>query len=169
MKEDLHLRLQAYFDGELSEPEAREVESWLACDDEARALLAELRNTRGALGVFETETRLPESREFHWSKIRREIERQEKAEAPRPAASALAAWRRFFVPAGAFAALAIAGLLAAHQFGWIGGGRPTEMETALADSGAVIYRDQAEQTTLVWLSYPAENEFAETDADSTIQ
>jgi len=169
MKEDLQLKLQTYFDGELSEREAREVEALLAADAEGRALLGELRNTRGALSVFEAEVKLPESREFYWSKIRREIERQEKTETARPSPSPLAAWRRFFIPAGAFAAFAIAGLLAAHQLGWIGGASLAELETSLADSGAMIYRDQAEQTTLVWLSYPAENEFAETDADSTIQ
>src|ERR1041384_4710380 len=161
MKEDLQLKLQAFLDDELSERDAREVEAMLAGDAEARALLAELRNTHGALAVFDAEIKLPESREFYWSKIRREIERQEKDQVARPAPSLVAAWRRFFIPAGAFAAFALAGFLAVHQLGWIGGGRPAELETALADSGAMVYRDQAEQTTLIWLSYPADKEFAE--------
>src|ERR1041384_1921221 len=122
MKEDLQLKLQSYFDGELSEAEARQIEASLAGDAEGCALLAELRNTRGALSVFEAEVKLPESREFYWSKIRREIERQEKIATARPTSSPFAAWRKLLVPAGAFAALAIAGLIAAHQLGWSGGG-----------------------------------------------
>ena len=61
--------------------------NWLARDREAAALLEELRNTRAALAGFEAEVRLPESREFFWSKIEREIQRLE-APAPRPARGA---------------------------------------------------------------------------------
>ena len=42
------------------------------------------------------------------------------------------------------------------------------METALADAGAFTYRDYAAGTTLVWLSYPAENELADDDEMGTI-
>src|SRR5882762_9715108 len=113
MNPEFQLKLQAHFDGELSEREAREIESALATDPEARALLAELGNTRGALAGFETETKLPEAREFYWSKIRREIERHEQAAPVRTAPLPL--WRRLLIPSGAFAAVAIMGLLAAHQ------------------------------------------------------
>ena len=70
---DDQLKLQAHFDGELPEPEARAVANWLARDREAVALLAELRNTRKALKGFESDIKLPETREFYWSKIEREI------------------------------------------------------------------------------------------------
>jgi anti-sigma factor RsiW len=168
MNADLQLKLQAHFDGELSEREAREVEAALANDAEARALLAELRHTGGALAGFEAGIKLPEAREFYWSKIQREIQRQEQTG---PARSApLSVWRQFLLPAGAFAAVAIAGLLGAHQLGWLSGrARATQIETFLADSGAMTYRDELERTTLVWLSYPGENEFADADAEDTIQ
>lgn len=168
MNENLQLKLQALLDGELSEREHRELEAALASDPEARALLTELRHTSAALANFEAETRLPASREFYWSRIQREIQRQEKIPNARPAA--LPAWRRWLLPAGAFAAVVLAGLLAAGQMGWLPAGRhPTQVETFLADSGAMTYRDEVERTTLVWLSYPAENEFADHDSDDTIQ
>jgi len=79
MDHEKQLKLQAFLDEELSEAEAKEVASWLAKDQEATLLLAELRNTRQSMARFEAGVRLPESREFYWSKIEREIERLEPA------------------------------------------------------------------------------------------
>src|SRR5689334_16490428 len=118
MDYDSQLKLQAYFDGELPEAEAREVAAWLARDADAVGLLAELRYTRQAARNFESDIKLPETREFYWSKIRREIGRLEQTEpVARDAAPVIAWWRRFLVPAGAFAALVLIGLVAAQQFG----------------------------------------------------
>lgn len=168
MNPEFQLKLQAHLDGELSEREVREIESALATDAEARALLAELRNTRSALAGFESEIKLPEAREFYWSKIQREILRQEQAEPVRPARLPL--WRRFLIPSGAFAAVVIAGLFGVHQRGWLSGGsRSPQLETVLADSGAMTYRDEAERMTVVWLSYPGENEFADVTGEDTIE
>lgn len=165
MNADFELKLQSYLDGELSEKEAREVEASLASDAEGRALLAELRNTNSALAGYEAEIKLPESREFYWSKIQREIQRQEKAETARPTVS-VPFWRRYLVPVSTFAVLGIAALLTVTEPG-SGAGTPL-VETVLADSGAVTYRDDAEKMTLVWLSYPGENEFADVDTEDTI-
>ena len=63
------LKLQSYLDGELPEAEAAEVARWLSEDQEASALLTELRQTTQAMAGFEDGVRLPESREFFWSKI----------------------------------------------------------------------------------------------------
>ena len=168
MNAEFQLKLQAHFDGELSEREAREIETLLATDAEARALLAELRNTRGALAGFEAELKLPEGREFYWSKIQREISRREPTAVVRPAV--LPWWRRYLIPSGAFAAVVIAGLLGAHQMGWLSGGsRSPQIETFLADSGAMTYRDEAERMTVVWLSYPGENDFADVPGEDTLQ
>jgi anti-sigma factor RsiW len=167
MNTEFQLKLQSYFDGELAAREAREVETALAADAEARTLLAELRNTGGALAGYEAEIKLPEAREFYWSKIQREIQRQETAEMARSAPQPW--WSRFLIPAGAFAAVAIAGLFGALQLGWFSGGaRSPHIETFLADSGAMTYRDEIERTTVVWLSYPVENEFADAAAADTI-
>lgn len=166
MNQELQLKLQAYVDGELPDGEAREVSELLAQDTEARGLVAELKNTRSALAVFESETRLPERREFFWSKIEREIQRLEKPEAAAAPVSILAAWRRFLVPASAIAALVIGVLMVGRQVGREGAFRGPETETTFADSGAFTYRDYASGMTLVWLSYPAENDFA--DVNPTI-
>jgi anti-sigma factor RsiW len=163
MDHNAQLKLQAFLDGELPKAEASEVTNWLARDREAAALLEELRNARAALTGAETEMRLPESREFFWSKIEREIQRLD-APAPKPARpSYLTLFRRLLVPASAFAVVVIAGLMLTLPPGFGGRAAATAMETALADSGAFTYHDDSAGTTLVWLSYPADNEVAETD------
>jgi anti-sigma factor RsiW len=159
------LKLQAYLDGELPEGEAARWAERLARDQEAAALLTELRQTRECLGGFEEGVKLPETREFYWSKIQREIQR---LDTPRPAATAtLTVWarlRRLLVPAAGLALVAVAALVAAYRSG------PTMVatETAVADSGAMIYHDYAVGATFVWLSYPADDDVADIDEEATL-
>ena len=158
MKEnEKQLKLQAFLDEELAADERQRVESSFLQDPEATALLAELRMTRGVLAGYEEGIKLPESREFYWSKIERGIR---AAEQPSPARSGETAlrlwWRKWLMPAGAFAALAIAAWLAGTQTGFFGS-TARRGESALDDTGAFTYRDFSTGTTLVWLSYPAEN------------
>jgi len=165
MNDDLQLKLQSYADGELSARDRHAVEELLSANAEARALLTELRHTRQALAGFEGELNLPESREFYWSGIARRIE---LAGSRNPAASPVAwirVWRRFLLPAGAMAALALAALLAG-----VYARQPVaaEVEVAMADSDPFTYHDYANGTTLVWLSYPAENDFADIDSDDSL-
>ena len=163
MNAEALLRLQAFLDGELPSGEAGEVAGLLERDAEARALLAELKNTRGALAGFEAEIKLPESREFYWSKIEREIRRLEKPEPARAPVSLLASLRRFLVPAGALAVLVLAGLFVGEQISSDGAVHLPETETALASSDTFTYRDYSKGMTFVWVSYPAENDFSEMD------
>jgi len=100
MDYDVQLKVQAWLDGELPEAEAREIAEWLATDREAAALAGELRNTRQALAGHEAEIRLPESREFFWSKIEREIQRREDLARPTRQESFLARLRRFLSRCG---------------------------------------------------------------------
>jgi len=169
MNKELELNLQAYADGELSGGEAREMADRVARDADAGALLTELKNTSGALAVFESETRLPESREFYWSKIESEIRRLENTDTPRPESSVFAAWRRLLIPAGAVTALVFA---AFALFPQLHGSRVTASESSseftLADSDTFTYHDYANGTTLVWLSYPAENDFTSIESEDTI-
>lgn len=161
MNLERQLKLQAHLDGELPPGEAREVADLLAQDAEARALLAELKNTRAALQGFETDIKLPESREFYWSKIEREIRRLEKEETS-PAPVPVLAWlRRLLIPAAALSAIVLAVVLIRQQLGSETLVRGPETFTAFADPSAFTYRDYASGTTLVWVSYPAEMEFAE--------
>ena len=166
---EAQLKLQAFLDGELPEAEAREMAGKLAGEPESAALAAELRQTRALLAGFEEGIRLPESREFFWSKIERGIAHAEKT-APASAANPwMARFRRFLVPATAMALLTIAGFVATRQNGssYLPGGGETE--TALADPGAFTYHDYASGTTLVWLSYPAENELAHDEEAVTVE
>ena len=168
MKQELQLKLQAYLDGELPDGEAREAAGLLAQDAEARALLAELKNTRAALAGFEADIKLPESREFYWSKIEREIERQAPRVGPeRKFASPFAFFRRILAPACAVAVLAIVGIVAIRQLDF-GGPDGLEVKTEFVGAGALTYRDNAQGLTLVWLPYPAESEFAQTDPEDIL-
>jgi len=162
MKEDLQLKLQAYLDGELPATECPEVEALLAQDANARALLAELRNTSSALKGYEADLKLSESRDFYWSKIRRAISQPVTGE---PVGRlSLGAWlRRILVPAGAFAAITIAVLLALPQPKGSGASF-----TDVTDSVAFTYHNYDTGATLVWLDYPAENDVATPNTDDTL-
>jgi anti-sigma factor RsiW len=162
------LQLQAYLDGELPENEVCRIETWLEEDSQARALLSELEGTRTLLSGYQDEVPHPESREFFWSKIERAIRAQEiEAPAVRPSRLApLAAWWKYLVPAGSLASLLFASLLVTRGPGGSGG---PEWEAALNDPGALTYRDFASGTTLVWLSFPAENELADEDRTDSDQ
>lgn len=165
MNEEQQLKLQAFFDGELPEKEARQVANLIARDQDAAALVAELRNTRQALAGFERDVKLPEAREFYWSKIEREIERLEprQAELVRPALPWFAWLRRAMVPLGTIAVLFLAGVIATKQF------HGTQGQSSLADAASFTYHDYESGATLVWLSYPAENEFAQISPADTVQ
>jgi len=165
MNYETQLKLQSLLDGELPEGDAREVAAQVARDPQAAALLAELRHTREAVAGFESGIRLPESREFYWSKIQREIERLEPRTAPK--APALSLWnylRRLAVPATALALVAIAGFVASRG---VQGGTAGFTEISISDTEALTYRDFSADTTLVWLSYPADNDVAEIDPADT--
>ncbi len=169
MNRETQLKLQAYLDGELSAMERAEIAGKVAPGREEAALLAELRQTRELLGGFEQGIRLPESREFFWSKIEREIRRQE---GPRPApagTSWLARLRWLLVPAAAAALLLVAGLVATRHGGSSRLADGTAIETAQADAKAFTYRDYESGMTLVWLSYPADSEFASIEEMGIIQ
>lgn len=172
MSEEQEMKLQAFLDGELPEGEAREVAALVARDADAMALLTELRNTRQALANFESALKLPESREFYWSKIQREIERLEPVAAPVQSVSLFARLRRFLIPMGTVAALAIAGLFAYREFfptsAPASASHSVQLKAMLADAGAFTYRNQSEGVTVVWLSYPAEKTVAENGAGDTL-
>jgi anti-sigma factor RsiW len=150
MNEEAQFKLQAHLDGELPAGEAAEVRQWLARDPEARALLAELQNTNAALAGHEPEMKLPEAREFFWSKIEREIGRQSVAAAPsRKSFWARWGWRGL-VPAGG---LAVACLFALHLAnpGTALAEFVPELELASDDMGAYTYRNQEDGLTMIWL------------------
>ena len=157
MENEAKLKLQAYLDGELPEAEAREVATWLARDREAVALHTELKNTRQALVGHEIGVELPESREFFWSKIERDIQRLEPREAVATSRPWAARVRRFLMPIAGVAVLGVAAMLTFNN----GSTNVSEMETS--DSGTFTYHDDAAGATLVWLSHPLESDPADED------
>ena len=163
MNREAQIKLQSFLDGALSEADKREVSAWLARDPEAAALLTELRHTRGALADFESGIKLPETREFYWSKIKREIERLETAPTPVATGSWFQSWRRFLIPASAIAVLLVAGLLTFTELNPGPAAPGPQLVARLSDASAITYRDQTTGTTLVWFSYPAEKAIAAGD------
>jgi anti-sigma-K factor RskA len=114
MNRDLALKYQAWVDGELAGREARQLEQALQNDPDAQALVAELRATRALLHENEPEMTLPESREFYWSKIQRQIEKLQ-AEPVAVESGWLAVvrgWRRFLAPVAGVAVIAFLAIAA---------------------------------------------------------
>jgi anti-sigma factor RsiW len=147
MKHDLELKVQAWLDGELPDREARRVGEWIARDAEASALAAELGCIRQAMSRNEAAGILGESREFYWSKIERQIQRESgrrRADGP----PWYARWRRYMAPAAGAAALACVLLMAVWQ-----SASPTFDEISSTGEGmeAVTFHDQSAQMTVVWL------------------
>jgi len=152
MNIDQQLILQSYLDGELSPSETRQMTELLKVDAEARALVAELKNTTTALSGNELEIKLPETRDFFFGKIQRQIEREaavqtQKAAAPTPVLARL--WKYFLPLAGATAAVILFAVVTEKQAGSAyipGAGEST------GEMSAYTYRSQADGMTVVWLA-----------------
>jgi hypothetical protein len=146
------LKLQAYADNELSERESRDIAALLSRDPEARALCAELKEVQLLVAANEWEVKLPESREFYWSKIERQI-RRESAEADRAGErSRLSWWMRLVAPAAGLALVLITTLLlikpapAPSQLSQL-----HEIETALDEANTISFRSESAGMTVVWV------------------
>jgi anti-sigma factor RsiW len=150
MNVDAGIKLQAYLDGELTEAEAQQVAALIESDAEARALFAELQQTRTVLQANEPEFRLPESREFFWSKIEREIEHMDAAPAERTPSWVLFL-RRHLAALSGVAVTACVVLLVTLQMS------PSlleEIDNPLDDVGTFSFRSESQKMTLVWISNP---------------
>lgn len=162
MNDELAIKIQAFLDGELPEPEAREISSLIASDADVAALHKELKHTRAALAGFEKRIVVPETRDFYWSKIQREIERHE-AEHERPAAEPVSVFhwvRRALLPVTGLALLALVLFVSLRRQASQSATPAAALEVASADASSMTYRDYESGVTLVWLSYPAENDLA---------
>ena len=155
MNVEQQLKLQAWVDGELPEAEARQVAALAQHDGVARALAEELRVTKGFLAGNEPEAKLPESVDFYWSKIRREIESAEKAAAAAPRVSWTFAWRRLLAPLSGVALIAFLSILSLNVFHQ----QPiddsakylVEVENLSEDISSISYRSQSENMFVVYL------------------
>jgi len=147
MKHDLQLKVQAWLDGELPDHEARQIGEWIARDAEASALAEELGCVRKVLLKNEVAPAFGESREFYWSKIQRQIER-ETAVGRASGTPWYARWRKYMAPLTGAAALACVLVVAVKQTA-----SPTFDEISSTGEGmeAVTFHDQSAQMTVVWL------------------
>ena len=143
---NMELKLQALLDGELDARETREVEAVLAQDLQSAALMQELRWTKGATVGNEADVKLPETREFFWSKIQRGIEAADKQAATVPAERAW--WLKLLYPATGLAAMVAVMLV-------VSGGRTTDgadTESVPEDVNAVSFRSESEKMSVVYVA-----------------
>lgn len=164
---ETELKLQAYLDGELSEGEARQVAKLIAQDQQAVLLMGELRNTRQAVKGAEAIVQLPESREFYWSKISREIQRLDGPERIQQRPSLISRLQRLLVPLSG--AVAVSVLLGIMLLNGGSGSALGETELANEDMGAITFRSDSEGITTVWLYNRGESEFTDDVADDTVK
>lgn len=166
MNWDQQLELQAWVDGELSEKDARRVESLVQTDPEARALVNELKMAKAFLSANEPVVTVPESREFYWSQIRRRIESSETIREPAADAPLLHWWRRLVTPLSGLALVALLGVVSYNSFQDPvrddGSRFMVEVENLSEDVGSISYRSQSENMFVVYL-YKKDQEI---DADS---
>ena len=143
MNQELALKYQAFVDGELSESEERRVARSLETDADARALVAELRNSKAMLTGNEPEVKLPESREFYWGKIQRQIEcleREPAADTVGRWRAMLAGWRRFVAPLAGVAVITFLGMVAVRFYNPEPVDYLAEIENLSEDSTAYSFR-----------------------------
>jgi anti-sigma factor RsiW len=151
---ETELKLQAYLDGELPASETKAIADLLEHDASAQGLYQELRSTRSLLPGNEVERKIPESPEFYWSKIRRQIEQMESTQAERMSEPAPSRWwPRFLAPTGALAALAIfvAVALRTPEEPLLALDDSHEIETPLEETSSFSFRSEAAAMTVVWV------------------
>ena len=157
MKLESQLRVQTFLDGELPAQEAQAAADWLTRDAEAQALHAELKATKSLLAGNEVEFKLPEGKEFYWSKIAREIERNEGRSVPPTPVRAWSSWWRWVAPLGGVAILALvlslSGKLSLNSRSiLVSLGDVQEIETPLDDVSVISFRSESEGMSVVWVN-----------------
>ena len=167
MNNDLLLKIQSFVDGELDEAGQTEVAALMARDPDVHALVKELKQTRQALVAHEGSLDLPESREFYWSKIERQITGSMPVdEGPMPTGSLLSTLTRWLAPAACLAGILVMAFLftgrdnaAADTLRW---------QAGFDGVNALTYRDYDEGITVLWLTYPSDNGVANSEEAATI-
>ena len=164
MKHEDELKLQALLDGELSAAEAQEVGESLRGDAVAEALRAELQWTKVAVASGEEAMALPETRDFYWSKIARELGRLEQPVAEKRSWTG-ASWLRWLTPVSGLAAVAFLMVVAM---------RPdisalNETENALEESNVYTFQSQAEKLNIIWIQTEANEGFTPAAPDAKIE
>ena len=156
MNREAQLKLQAYLDGELAPAELREINEFLAQDQEAKALYMELQATKDLIRGNELESKLTESREFYWSKIAREIDRNERAQTAPDRTRDFSWLRRWVLPVAGVAALTVllGIVLQVPSSSWPAFrlADTPEIETTVDDTSMNSFRSESEGISVVWVS-----------------
>ena len=155
----LDLELQAYADGQLDQLEGltparrAELDRQFAGDAAVRAQVEGLRSLSRLLRENEPVHAVPASREFYWSQIQRRITAAEQAEARAlPTVRPASPWLRWWLPiVGTAAVGALAVLVSIGGLGNRPLGESAALENGSAESGAVVFRSEAEGVTICWL------------------
>jgi hypothetical protein len=163
MNSEQRLKVQAWLDGELSDAEARSIAALATEDKEAQALAQELRTTKSFLAGNELQPSLPESTDFYWSKVRREIERNDSASpAARPHSwvAWVLSWRRLLIPLSGAALIAILALMPptithqpveANLLPLAGMTELVEVENLSEHFDSICYKSQEDNMLIVYL------------------
>lgn len=164
MNDETKIKLQAFLDGELSGRDAAEISELLDKDAEAKSFFAELQFVKAALRGNEPEMKLPESREFYWGKIQREIERAEKPAQSNPGVSW---WKPAYIRfATGFAALCAVLMISFIAFDK---GKSTklvpEVEGNGGEMGVITYHSDAERMTVVYLFDREQDKVVDSDTN----
>lgn len=151
MNQEMELKLQACADGELSERETQKILAEVSANAAAQVLLAELKMTGAMLAGNEPELKLPESREFYWSKIQREIGLRERAEV-RAQRGPLRFLRRILVPMAGVALVVFLAVAAFQFYNSSATQHLAEVENLSEDVTSSSFRASSEKMFVVWVS-----------------
>jgi anti-sigma factor RsiW len=140
------LKLQAMLDGALDAREIREIEAVLAQDIQSAALMQELKWMKAAVAGNDVEVKLPDSREFYWSKVERGIAAEERKAAAAPAERSW--WLKFLYPAtGLAATVAVMFVISGERS--IDG---ADSESVQEDVNAISFRSETEAMSVVYVA-----------------
>jgi anti-sigma factor RsiW len=154
MKHEVELKIQGYLDNQLPAAERREIAELINLDSEAKSLHEALAATRTLLVGNEPEYKLPEAREFYWSKIEREIRKQAGTPTPdRTFALGLHNWWVRIAGALAAVVLLIVMVLSSSRLSTlVQGYHPAEVESP-ADMSAITFHSESANMTVVWVQH----------------
>ena len=168
MKQEMELKLLAYVDGELPAREAKGLADAIAGDQEAQALVAELRLSKQFLAGNEPEMKVPETREFYWSQIARAIERAEPVAETASRFGDWLAWRKLLAPLAGVAMVVFLSVatITDYDFSFLSGQTrlPGEVENHSEHTSSFSFRSHSENMFVVWVY--DKNDDASNDVDS---
>jgi anti-sigma factor RsiW len=153
MNEEMEFKLQAWVDGELKGADASRMAQLVEEELDASQTVAELRAVKNMMAGAELSRAVPETREFYWSKIERQIQLEDSRSEASPAKPGLMArWRRFLMPLAGLAAASCVAVFTLTQ-STTQPKSTTDDEFTSTDEAmeTTTYRDQSSGMTVVWL------------------